>query len=241
MTNGKNTIISKERLDLIDSKNIYFAHMSVGGNIIEGIKELTGDQMPIYELGNGILPETPAFIHSKIGENYKPLLKLDDFSGKLKQENLGNRLDAALLKFCYVDIDEKTDVEKLFTIYKSTFDSLEKEYPGIKFIHITNPLMAQQRGIKSLVKKIIGRPVYGYEDNLKRQDFNELMRKNYPLLFDLARIESTAPDGKRMEHEINGEVYYSLYPGYTDDGGHLNETGRKFVAAELMNFLSEEI
>ena len=36
----------------------------------------------------------------------------------------------------------------------------------------------------------------------------------------------------------DGENYYSLVPDYTDDGGHLNEKGRKIVAEQLLILLA---
>jgi lysophospholipase L1-like esterase len=33
---------------------------------------------------------------------------------------------------------------------------------------------------------------------------------------------------------MDGKTYYHLVPDYTNDGGHLNETGRKLVAEQLL-------
>jgi lysophospholipase L1-like esterase len=109
----------------------------------------------------------------------------------------------------------------------------------LKFIHFTSPLVTQQKGIKAFIKKMIGREVRGYKDNLIRQKYNELIRNSYKNIFDLAEIESTLPDGTRTIHSIDGESYYSLYSGYTDDGGHLNKEAAKIVANKLLIFISE--
>ena len=56
-------------------------------------------------------------------------------------------------------------------------------------------------------------------------------------LFDIATVESTLPDGSREKYILDGQEYYSLYEGYTDDGGYLNEVGRLRVAQALLNML----
>jgi len=40
-------------------------------------------------------------------------------------------------------------------------------------------------------------------------------------LFDLAAIESTAPDGTRASFMKDGKTYYQMVSDYTHDGGHL--------------------
>jgi lysophospholipase L1-like esterase len=42
-----------------------------------------------------------------------------------------------------------------------------------------------------------------------------------------------------MVSSYKGQTYYSMYPGYTSDGGHLNDVGRKVVARALLAFLAE--
>ena len=77
---------------------------------------------------------------------------------------------------------------------------------------------------------------------IKRNEFNDMMRNEYEdrePIFDLALIESTFLDGKREMYQENDIIYYSLVPDYTNDGGHLNEKGRKLVAEQLLIFLSE--
>jgi lysophospholipase L1-like esterase len=55
--------------------------------------------------------------------------------------------------------------------------------------------------------------------------------------FDIAEVESTTPDGNRESFPRNGHTYYSLASLYTDDGGHLNKTGRKKVSEQLLLLL----
>jgi len=58
-------------------------------------------------------------------------------------------------------------------------------------------------------------------------------------VFDLARVEATAPDGRLTTFSHNGQSYPSLYPGYTDDGGHLNTVGQAVVGVAAIQFMAQ--
>lgn len=76
---------------------------------------------------------------------------------------------------------------------------------------------------------------------MNRDTFNDMIRNEYAgraPIFDLARIESTYPDGNRECINMDGKIYYALAGVYTDDGAHLNNLGSKVVAAELLVLLS---
>ncbi len=182
----------------------------------------------------------PLFAHARVGKNKDPFSKIDAFADFM-EKGIGNKADIAFFKFCYVDIGAETDVEKVFSDYKNSLSSLMKTYPKTTFVHVTVPLKSLQSGIKAFVKKIIGRPMWGYDDNIKRNQFNELLRKEYDgkaPIFDLARTESTLPDGKRSSFSKDGKNYYFMVPDYTHDGGHLNELGRKRAAEQLLVVLT---
>jgi len=118
---------------------------------------------------------------------------------------------------------------------------LKTKYPNTTFIHFTVPLSELKTTYRTWMKKILGRKdIWEYDDIIVKNEFNELLRKEYsgkePIL-DIATIESTCPDGSRKIFKRNGKKYYYLAPEYTDDGGHLNMTGRKKVAEQLLLFL----
>jgi len=146
---------------------------------------------------------------------------------------------------CYVDLTVGTNVQNLFDKYKITISRLKKLYPETTFVHVTVPLTSENTGIKQwlkkgkdLVKKIIGRPVY---NNINRSEFNEMLRKEYEgkaPIFDLAKVESTDPNGRRIAIQKHGKTFYAMVPDYTYDGGHLNETGRKKAAEQLLILLA---
>jgi lysophospholipase L1-like esterase len=90
------------------------------------------------------------------------------------------------------------------------------------------------------LEKILGRLPWYEEDNVKRNMFNDKVRAHFKdTLFDLAAIESRIDDTKKATFRVNGKAYDLLYHAYTDDGGHLNSTGRQVVAIELLRTLAE--
>lgn len=227
----------------LSTKKIYFGHQSVGYDIIDGIQDLK-KEFPSIELN--IVETTKiedlsagALLHSKVGQNKDPKSKIDDFS-RIINSGFGGTLDAATLKFCFVDIVSSTDSLKVFEDYKVEVEKLKQKYPKLTLIHFTAPLTLRQTGWKVSIKKLIGRPIGGYAENVKRAEYNELLKKEFQgkdPLFDIAEIESTYPDGTRCSFDADGKTYYSLVPEYTHDGGHLNENGRKKVAEQLLLLL----
>lgn len=225
-------------------KRIYFGHQSVGFNILDGIKDVMREnpqiKLNIVETTDPAALDFPVLAHSRVGKNMDPKSKCDAFADSLGK-GLGNKADIAFFKFCYVDAMAETNVDKVFDDYKATMAQLKTKYPQVKFVHMTVPVTTLQTGWKAVVKKILGRSVGGIEENIKREFLNERIRSEYGAkdpVFDLAKIESTLPDGSRASFTKDGRTYYSLAPQYTDDGGHLNEIGRKWVAEQLLILLA---
>jgi hypothetical protein len=154
-----------------------------------------------------------------------------------------DKLDFASLKFCFVDITQNTDVDELFGRYKEVVKAIETANPKVTIIHFTVPLMTvQEEGFRTFIKKLIGKPIGGYNSNMVRNQFNELLRNEYggqSPIFDIAKLESTLLDGTRVTFEQDGKEYHSLAYEYTDDGGHLNELGQDYIGYEYLKFLSE--
>jgi len=236
--------ISAADIEKLVNAKIYFAHQSVGYNILDGIRDVLGkydETLNIVETTDVSKLTGSFFAHSSIGENTRPITKITEFYNNMNN-GMGQSVDIAFLKLCYVDINSETDVDSLFKEYQSIFNKLKLQYPQITFIHFTDPLVAQQTGLKAFIKKILGRQLSGVEDNLRRQEYNELLRAAYSgkePLFDIAEIESTKPDGSRNVHSLNGKKYFSMVPEYTSDGGHLNVDGRDQIAEKLIKFISE--
>ena len=241
--------ISITKLRELSCKKIFFGHQSIGFNIIDGINDIMNDnpelKLNIVEYNNLSDFNSSNFIHAAEGNNTKPDTKLDAFSEHIK-EGIGGIADFAFLKLCYVDITADSDVNKIFDYYRSSMEHLKQLYPETTFIHITVPIVSQKIDIitelTNMIKRIIGKSVNEiYRNNIKRSQFNDLMIEKYEgkePIFDFARVESMLLDGTRQYHELDGYIYYSMIPEYTDDGGHLNEKGRRFVAEQFIIFLA---
>ena len=226
-------------------KKIYFGHQSVGFNIVDGIKDLMKEnpqiKLNIVETSDQSDFKLGLFAHSRVGKNMDPKSKVDEFANFIN-DGIGGKADAAALKFCYVDIRSDTNTKNIYVDYSNSISKIKNKYSNITIIHFTTPLTQRQTGIKASIKKLIGRPVGGVDDNIKRNEYNEMLRKEYEEkepLFDIAKIESTFPNGTRCSFTKDGKTYYSMVPEYTYDGGHLNETGRKKAAEQLLILLAQ--
>jgi hypothetical protein len=234
--------------ETLSKKKIYFGHQSVGYNIIDGIKDLMKEypkiKLNIVETNDPKDFNAGVLAHSRVGKNTDPASKTAEFS-KFLEQGIGNQADAAALKFCYVDVTDKTDVQKVFDDYVKTTDALKAKYPDLKLIHFTVPLTAVKTSWKTWIKKVMGKKdIWEYTGNVKKNQYNDLLIakfKGKEPVVDIATVESTKPDGSRNTYEYEGKTYYSMVPEYSDDGGHLNEVGRKLVAAEFLITLVNEI
>jgi len=230
-------------LEIIASKKIFFGHQSVGWNIIDGIKDVSssrGIATPLIaeaRTGSGI--SGAGLYHAEVGKNVDPMSKLRDFEAILR-DGVGKSVDAALLKFCYVDFNASTDVDTLFGEYKNTMARLHAEFPELVIVYVTAPLTSDESGLKATVKRMIGRTIQGDSDNAVREAFNDKLRAEYSgkaPVFDLALIEASDAAGSATARMTGRGEYYSLRAEYTNDGGHLNEAGRQRAADWLAGAL----
>jgi len=238
--------ISAAKWEKLSQKKIYFGHQSVGFNIVDGIKDLMKEnpqiKLNIVETAEQSDFKLGLFAHSKVGENVDPKSKIDEFA-KFINEGIGQKADAAALKLCYVDIWADTDTKRVFTDYSKSILRAKEKYPDMVIIHFSVPLTTTETTWKTWIKKLIGKKdLWEYSDNIKRNEYNEMLRKEYEgkgSLFDIAKIESTFPNGARCSFTKDGKTYYSMVPEYSNDGGHLNELGRKKVAEQFLILLAQ--
>ncbi len=235
-------LLTKSQNLKLDQYSFYFGHQSVGDNILDGIEALQHVypwiNVKIKEGYSGADVKVGMILHSKIGQNFNPVSKILAFY-KIIESGVGDSVDVAFFKFCYIDFNSGTNFKEVFKEYKTTMDKLMQMYPDVLFIHATAPLVVVQSGLKAWIKKIIGRPLDGVDDNIVRHQYNELVRKEYGqgIVFDIAEAESTQNGGRRQSFIMDGKTYYSLSPIYTNDGGHLNETGQHHVATVFIKQL----
>jgi hypothetical protein len=237
-----------ERWSKLAEEKIFFGHQSVGYNIIDGIEDIIHQGGPvklnIIEMSSSLDFEKPCLTHVQVGQNTQPLSKIESFLDILKNGS-GEKLDIAFLKFCYVDITHDSNHLEIFEKYKAAINDMERQYPRVKFLHFTVPLTSPVKNAKSSVKGftkwLLMKPT-AIDDNLKREQYNKLVRDTYGKtgrVFDLTFIESVGPGGLPRYVDRGGLRIPFMAPEYTDDGGHLNEKGRKAVAEQLLIKLSE--
>ena len=232
----------KLRADLehVAQQRIFFGHQSVGENLLEGIEQLsTMAKVPVkIERVKAASDVKRAMIgNAYIAENEFPFKKLKSFEEDMGSKQTG--LDIAFMKFCYVDINADTDSKTLFERYQTTIEGLKAKNPGTTFVHVTAPLTSEKSGPKEFLKRLLGRG--GSAVNVHREEYNSLLRKTYQgrePIFDLARVESTAPNGTAVTVEWNSIVAPTMDPVYTNDGGHLNAEGKLRAARELISVLA---
>ena len=225
----------------LSTKRIFFGHQSVGENLLDGIEDLRNEgsvRLRIAEVEGALGIGLGTLGHAAIPHNGAPFAKIESFRKAF--EGTGVPPDVALMKLCYVDFDESTDVDALFERYRRTLTELRKRFPGTTFVHVTTPLTARGGVLKSLAKAALGRPS-ATDLNGVRERYNVRIRETFEgkePVFDLARFESTRPDGTRAYSYKGSHTVPELVPSYSDDGSHLNTIGRKMIARNLTAFLA---
>lgn len=228
--------ITTDQLDAAAQFTTFFGHMSVGKNILSGLDQLYGNSSAQgwtvleFDVADPVpqLTEQATMVHTLIGPNGEPETKLANFDAALR-DGLAGQVDVALIKFCYLDVTQDTDVDALFRSYQATLDALERDFPQVRFLHTTVPLTTPPSGIKENLKAWLRG-----QDNPTREEYNALIRAAYAPqdILDVAAVEGTAPDGRLSP---------ALYPGYSNDGSHLNATGSALVAAEFVRLLNGDV
>jgi len=228
---------------LTDSK-VFFGHQSVGMNIMDGIRDIAATKnvanLSIVEARSADKMQSPGLYHAYVGQNTDPLSKVRDFESILRS-GVADAVDVAFLKFCYVDFDETTDVAAIFAAYRDTMNKLKADYPKLKMVHFSAPLTAKETGIKATVKQLIGRKSWSDTSNTVRQVFNQFMRAEYEgkePFFDIAMVEASDASGMARLSGAGASTFYLLRPEYTNDGGHLNDEGRRRAASWLAAVLA---
>lgn len=232
----------------LTEKKIFFGHQSVGYNIMDGIADVISEReyikLNIIETREPSGFDQSVFAHSQVGMNTKPFSKIERFVETM-ESGVGRKVDIAFFKFCYIDIMRNTDPQRVFDEYRAAMGKLSDKYPDVKFLHLTVPIRSvpkqPKRYLKQTIKLLIGKPGY-LEDNMMRMRYNELLKDAYwhtGLHFDLAFIESVNSSGYEC-YGIKGEERVTLMaPEYTEDGGHLNSSGRRKVAEQLLICLAD--
>ena len=225
----------------LSTMKIYFGHQSVGYNIMAGVDDLARKNemlaINIKETNDPADFNQPVFAHSLVGRNEDPLFKINNFK-EIIDSGIGNKVNIAFFKFCYVDITRETDLNSLFDSYVQAMEYLVFAYPQVTFLYVTVPVRVKPAGIKNKIRNILNISGPDLEDGLARNRFNIMMRNKYGRtgkLFDLAKYESF------YAHETIDQIKQKemfLISAYSNDGKHLNAYGREVIAGQLLLFLS---
>jgi len=230
----------KEVVASAAGRRILFAHQSVGGNVLDGVKQLSSDTGAVVQVveGRGVVGAGPGIVHFKVGRNEDPLGKIVEFK-QVVQEGGAEGFDTAMLKLCYLDFSSQVDAEVVADEYVRTLKSLQEAYPATRFVAVTAPLTTIQTGPKAWIKKILGRQPAGYEGNVRRAQFNSKVRASFGkgALFDIARLESSGA-GRSVGFSLEGRHVEAMDPSLTSDGGHLNDFGSRLIASEMLRFVA---
>lgn len=232
--------VTDAQWEALARRNVFFGHQSVGNNMMEGVAAVLADnpriRLSVVESKDLDSAQAPAIRHANVGRNFFPLEKMDEFV------QVSSRLGGgvAMVKLCFVDVEPDTDVQALFGEYQRRMSELRSRYPDLTIVHFTIPLTDPENWKGYLKKKILGRPTER-DRNWVRNRYNAMLLQAYEgrePVFDIARLESTLPDGGRAYFRRGADSVYVLAEQYTTDGGHLTPAARRMVAEQFLIMLA---
>lgn len=234
--------------ETLQRATIFFQHMSVGGNVLDGVERLGVGKPALLrqhldlekDLRNGKFEfRSHHFVTANGGQNRFPKTKIDAFREIVRAASPTPEL--AMLKLCYIDFAPETDAVDLFAYYERTVQDLQRTYPDLTIVHITTPLVVNDPGWKEVVRSTTGYRDDVAQANIKRHEYNELLRQVFAHepIFDLAHYEALREDGIRASFTRNEKVYPSLVLEYASDGQHLNPRGGAWIARHFLHALAE--
>jgi hypothetical protein len=195
----------------------YFAHASVGDNMMSGVSALNSSSNTFYRFRNvsddSVPPSvaTNAVIYDYNRGNPGWQAKTDGFRTYVSNGWRFPRVNLVLDKLCY--IDQNADVD----YYIASMTNLEAVFPETVFVYATIPLTTSADS-----------------DNDLRNTYNKTLRNwartNNRVLFDIADIEAHDTDGVEYTYTYSGRTNQMMCSGNSSDGGHLNTPGCRQVA-----------
>ncbi len=194
----------------IAQRSYFFAHASVGDNIVNGFNLWHADNATSFPLivvneddvpSNTITRSTQGMLYNYSRGNPGYTQKIDLFESCITN-GWGIRVRVVMNKFCYIDHDGD------WTAYRDSMVSLEQSYPDTLFIYATMPIT-----------------IWSTADNIAINNFNNNLRQwistqHGKYLYDIADIEAYNPDGVQQTFSSGGATYQKLWTGYSSDGGH---------------------
>src|SRR5262245_51946641 len=143
----------------------YFAHQSVGADIVTGLGELAErsesvanvDVMEYHQANSPAAanPDRLVIIHQRVGANREPLSKIAAFRATLDTRQ-GPEIDFAMLKFCYVDVVTAAEAQSLWGHYENMIEQLSTAHPEVRLVHCTVPLRSLPSGPYAWLRRVLG-------------------------------------------------------------------------------------
>jgi hypothetical protein len=205
-------------MDQVGRLKWFFAHASVGGNILGGTYSLRYMAPEFYqyrmiESDTNPPPSTQeGIIYHHVRGNIDWQPKIDLFAASVSNGWQYPIVDVVMNKLCYVDYSADVNY------YITSMAALEALYRNTWFVYATMPLTTDEDSINS-----------------GRNSFNEALRtwvrENNRILFDIADIEAHDTNGVMQTFVFDGKVSQKLFSGFTTDGGHLNTDAGQELAA----------
>lgn len=213
--------IPQEWLDAVRNLDTFFAHKSVGDNILDGMADLQSQNPTRYTIAIAVdgpdwYATHSGILHQSLGTNGLPETKIDGFDDFIRGGY--HAADTAMMKFCPGDTIPfgTMPAYDIWIGYRDMMAALEQDYPDVVFVWWTMPLSIASDDRGNDEKEIFNGQVRDYCD------------VHGCVLFDIADIESHDPDGNPV---ISPAGYEAMWAGYASDGAHLNEVGRQRVAS----------
>ena len=224
-----------DKLPKIAQLRWFFAHASVGGNMVEGLEELrAGDavRFPLrtyevfpagseggadYRASAEPASTSAGFVYECMRGNPDWRNKLTCFSNSIVSSGWRYpKVNVVLDKFCW--IDPAADPAE----YCARMNALEERFPQTLFVYLTMPLTTETAG----------------SENDLRNDFNRHVRNHCRTggkwLLDIADIEAWSEGGAEQTYISGGATNQRMAAAYAVDAGgsdfHLNSTGRRRAA-----------
>jgi hypothetical protein len=159
-----------------------------------------------------------------------PFTKIEWFEELLRLPTVGPRVKIASLKFCFTDFDATgvattAEVDTLWETYRARVAALQADYPGVRFVHVTVPLMRAGDA----------------RDNALRERFSSYLRATYPAadVFDLADVQSRDASGASPCAVAGVRCQHESWAGADPrDYGHMNDAGYTNAARAWLTVLA---
>jgi len=182
--NGIDDITNEQMQEVRDSLNILVGFLSHGGNILSGIEGIYDEYGAGFELPNYTRIAEEVIVENGSDPNWNSRL----FRAALDT----GAYNVAMLAWCGGIV--KSDSVEIMR-YINWYDSLDNEYPSIKFVYVTDYINV-------------------YKDSALQYDNQTLIRdyciENNKPLYDFGAIDLHLPDGTLNDYVYPG----ATYPGY---------------------------